>query len=366
MTWWSDTAAILAISQLIVLGLISAIHSRGTQARLLTLFCVCMIAYLTNQLSIVPPGSFSSYLLNRFSTATVLVLWLFSMHLFVDDGKVKPLAWILMAFFVIVRTVGVPLYDPTGPNSDFWFVIIYFIPQVILLVFSLHVIWLAVSGYRHDLLGHRRIVRVVFVVCMGIVLSVLVGNGFFSFVDPFLSQIALFSINPLPGIVFPLYLFIATTGLNLTIFRLQDDAFDLLSAPTVKATPIVQTPVKAHDKHSAALARIVAAMEEEKLFTDSELTIAKLAKMLSMQEYRLRRLINQRLRYRNFNQFLNHYRIVEASSRLANTDKAISSIAMEVGYASLSSFNKAFKEITGTTPSAYRSAMTTMATSQSA
>lgn len=338
-----------------MLGMFSAIHSNGTQARLLTLFCVCLIAYLVGQLSIIPPDSIAVYILNRFSTTTTLVLWLLALKLFVDDGKVKPVTWVLMAYFVIVRAIGVPLYDPEAANSQFWFVVIYFIPQIILLVFSLNVIWMALVGYSHDLLGHRRIVRVVFVVCMGIVLSVLVGNGFFTFVDPFLSQIALFSINPVPGIVFPLYLFIATLGLNLTIFRLQEDAFDLLSSPSSNADPAPATRPVQDDKHSAALARIIKAMETDKLYTDSDLTIAKLAKLLSMQEYRLRRLINQRLNYRNFNQFLNHYRIAEASARLTDTDKAISSIAMEVGYASLSSFNKAFKEIIGITPSAYRS-----------
>jgi AraC-like DNA-binding protein len=78
---------------------------------------------------------------------------------------------------------------------------------------------------------------------------------------------------------------------------------------------------------------------------------------VSVQEYRLRRLINQSLHYRNFNQFLNHYRIEEAARRLldpAEEHIPISSIALDVGYASLSSFNKAFKDTHGVTPSTWR------------
>ena len=106
--------------------------------------------------------------------------------------------------------------------------------------------------------------------------------------------------------------------------------------------------------HSSSLVLVTNAIEADQLFADPDLTISKLATILSMQEYRLRRLINQELGYRNFNQFLNHYRIEAASRRLVKSDKAISTIAMEVGYSSLSSFNKAFKEFHGTTPSIFR------------
>ena len=58
------------------------------------------------------------------------------------------------------------------------------------------------------------------------------------------------------------------------------------------------------------------------------------------------------------NQYLNQYRIAEAARRLqdpAEINLPISTIALDVGYASLSSFNKAFKEVHGVTPSIYRS-----------
>jgi AraC-like DNA-binding protein len=64
------------------------------------------------------------------------------------------------------------------------------------------------------------------------------------------------------------------------------------------------------------------------------------------------------LHYRNFNQFLNQYRIEEAARRLQDPHEQhipISSIALDVGYASLSSFNKAFKDTYQVTPSVYRS-----------
>jgi len=95
-------------------------------------------------------------------------------------------------------------------------------------------------------------------------------------------------------------------------------------------------------------------MKEERLYSQPGLTISILADRLRIQEYKLRRLINQSMRYRNFNQYLNNYRIEDASFRLLNTSSPISSIAIDVGYSSLSVFNKAFKDRYDMTPSEFR------------
>lgn len=74
-----------------------------------------------------------------------------------------------------------------------------------------------------------------------------------------------------------------------------------------------------------------------------------------MTEHKLRRLINKELGYRNFNQYLNRYRIDEASKRLiSEADLPILTIALDVGFNSLSSFNKAFKEKHQQTPTEFR------------
>ena len=68
-------------------------------------------------------------------------------------------------------------------------------------------------------------------------------------------------------------------------------------------------------------------------------------------------MINGSMGYRNFNQFLNHFRIQEASRRLVDRDTRrlpVLTIAIDVGYASLAPFNKAFKNIHGITPTEYR------------
>lgn len=98
-------------------------------------------------------------------------------------------------------------------------------------------------------------------------------------------------------------------------------------------------------------------IEVEKVYKKEGLTIGDLAAQMNEQEYRLRKLINRQLGFRNFNDFLNQYRINDACETLsdpAQTRKTILEIAYDLGYQSIGPFNKAFKDLKGLTPTAYR------------
>jgi AraC-like DNA-binding protein len=74
-------------------------------------------------------------------------------------------------------------------------------------------------------------------------------------------------------------------------------------------------------------------------------------------EHRLRRLVNDGLGHRNFAEFLSVHRVAAAKRELADprlSERSVSEIAFALGYASLGPFNRAFREATGTTPSAFR------------
>ncbi len=93
------------------------------------------------------------------------------------------------------------------------------------------------------------------------------------------------------------------------------------------------------------------------IYHQAGLSIAALASQIRVPEYRLRRLINTRLGYRNFSQMLNEYRIAEAAQALADPAQRrlpILTIALSVGYQSINPFNRAFRDLHGTTPSAWR------------
>jgi len=105
---------------------------------------------------------------------------------------------------------------------------------------------------------------------------------------------------------------------------------------------------------SPALQRLQRAMAEARAYRREGLTVATLAADLGMGEAALRALINQELGYRNFNDFLHHHRLQEASARLASEDLPILTIALECGYGSIGPFNRAFRQRFGMTPTEYR------------
>ncbi len=99
-------------------------------------------------------------------------------------------------------------------------------------------------------------------------------------------------------------------------------------------------------------------MEMDRVFLDPDLTFAAFVARMGATERAVRTLINHDLGHDHFRTFLNHYRVAEARRRLAdpNCDDKLVAVAMDSGFASLASFNRAFRQIEGCAPSAYRAA----------
>ena len=100
-------------------------------------------------------------------------------------------------------------------------------------------------------------------------------------------------------------------------------------------------------------------VDEAPIYLEADLKVAGLAKRLMEPDYRVSRAISAGLGQPNFNRFINLYRIQHAQNLLADpreSDQPILEIALASGFASLGPFNRAFKDRTGQTPRAYRSA----------
>ncbi len=123
---------------------------------------------------------------------------------------------------------------------------------------------------------------------------------------------------------------------------------DEMAAVSASATPSADAEFQ---RHADALDQLMA----QGYYRTEKLTIKALAKTLELPEYRTRALINQHLGYRNFNEFINHLRVDEAARRLQDEPETpILNISLDVGYRTLSSFNRAFKDQLGCSPSEYR------------
>ena len=120
-------------------------------------------------------------------------------------------------------------------------------------------------------------------------------------------------------------------------------------------TPVVAAPPDpAEQRLGVALQRL---MSVERAYRDEDLSVASLASRLAVPEYRLRRLINQRLGHRNFNAYVNGLRLEEACHALADParrEMPVLTIALDAGFQSIGPFNRAFKAATGVTPTEFR------------
>lgn len=96
-------------------------------------------------------------------------------------------------------------------------------------------------------------------------------------------------------------------------------------------------------------------MELDKLYHEPSFSRADLAREVGTSENTLSRAINRAFG-KSFPKLLNEYRVEDAKRMLRDPAIPIQVLAFEVGFNSLASFNRVFREITGETPSHYRTA----------
>jgi AraC-like DNA-binding protein len=149
-------------------------------------------------------------------------------------------------------------------------------------------------------------------------------------------------------------------GFGVALMRFGEDFLSMPRPPSPMVAQLARENGAGPDAASPdadAIARLEALMSREETWRETGLTIAVLASRLGVPEYRLRRLINQRLGFRNFTAFVNEYRLAAAASRLADRTQArlpVLTIALDLGWGSIGPFNRAFRARFGMPPSDYR------------
>ena len=98
-------------------------------------------------------------------------------------------------------------------------------------------------------------------------------------------------------------------------------------------------------------------MEEERLYTDSQLNRESLAQMVGTNKSYLTNIISECSGGMNLSQFINQYRLQEAIRMLSDKqhiDYPLKQLAADLGFGSISTFYKLFQDKVGMSPSAYR------------
>lgn len=91
----------------------------------------------------------------------------------------------------------------------------------------------------------------------------------------------------------------------------------------------------------------------DKVYHEPAYSRADLARELGAPEATVSRVINVHFR-KSFPQLLNERRVEDAKRLLAQTDAPVRTVAEEVGFNSLATFNRVFKEMSGASPGTYR------------
>jgi AraC-like DNA-binding protein len=340
----------------IVLLLIAALllrdRAQAGSARLGALFALGVAAYAVCSRPgfLADPRWWQAPLL-ALSAGNAVVFWLFARALF-DDGF--GLRWWHGAIWAALAGAGLvdcfvlrPVHSPAVAVIDA-------ACTLATLALTLLVIRQTLSTWRVDLVEGRRRLRF-FIIGSTAVYSVLTiaGRGVLQGASPSL----------LANAVNALGLAVMATVIAWALMRVGGG--DLFAAATVPILDSAEPRLDADRIDGGArdganrelLRQVERLIEQERIYRREGLTIGVLARELSLPEYRLRRLINQGLGYRNFNAFLNHFRIAEAKAALADPTQLevpVLTIALDAGFQSLGPFNRTFKAETGLTPSEFR------------
>lgn len=202
------------------------------------------------------------------------------------------------------------------------------------------------AGRKADLVEPRRRLRIIFACAVGLVIlatTILDAAG----------------VRWLPGL--SAVLAVAMVGALIRLRAVMPEpTFEPTREPTPAARGAVAIPVAATDmsaEERQLAERLRRAMEQDRAYRDPDLSVDRLAEQVGVPEYRLRRMINQRLGYRNFTDFVNEHRLKEAREALSDPVQSrvpVLTIALDAGWGSIGPFNRAFKGQTGQTPTEFR------------
>ncbi|TKB45118.1 AraC family transcriptional regulator [Thalassotalea mangrovi] len=316
---------------------------RAGQSLQIRLYCVLMLTtmfYLLPQV-IGPLTLYSPLWLLVFLASNILpgVFFLVGLSVFSDHIEIRLWQYLLAVTPLTIACIAQIMLAYANPASALVESLALTAKVSVMLIelgLILYTLFIALKFWRNDLVAERRFIR-------GAVISFCAAYIFLViFVEQLLGVRGDWLLTGKLSL-----LAILATGLNMMLMQVKANSM---------FEPPQQIPEKT-DANEPLLQQLNKAMLNDKLYQQEGITIARLAKHLGYGEQKLRALINGVLGYRNFNDYLNFFRIEEVSKQLLlpeNTSTPILTLAMNSGFRSLSSFNKAFKDTHGVTPSQYR------------
>jgi AraC-like DNA-binding protein len=334
----------VTIVSLIVGALLGRALIAGHRSKPLLLLFALMISVGFGYLWLLPAPlalrSFWSNVARALSIPSIGLCWWFACSLLDDRFRIGWLQW-----FGLMAASIFPTYyflHSLGATVQQWPRAVLDVGIVPPLALCAHMLWMAIAGFRDDLLEGRRrfrlwIVAVIAVATVASLLSEEIGN------------------LELGNVVRAFFAFCAALLVLFWLVKFSHEALAFEAKLVETSKEPVEQAIDPRDR--VALSRLNAAMESDRAFLDPDLSLGLLAKRVGVPEHQLRALINGGLGHRNFSSYVAGLRIAHAKVALADPEKArqqILRISMDSGFASLATFNRVFKALEGVTPTEYR------------
>jgi AraC-like DNA-binding protein len=337
---------------LLVAGLLLRDHPNQTAGRLGTMFAIGTAAYaLCSAPQVADQQTWWHAPLLALAAGNAVVFWLLARALF--DDTFRPRIW-HGALWAAFAATALTCFFILSQHSFHVAGVIDGLHGVGRVVLAGLAVAQTLRSWRADLVEERRRLRVFIVAATALytIVEAVTHLAFWPTATPTLAA----AVNAFG---------LAGMALIVTWSLAQIGADGVFAAAPIQAAAVTtqaagqprnqdRTIEPPDDKLMQALHKLMAV---DRIYRREGLTIGALALKLGLPEYRMRRLINENLGYRNFNAFLNSYRIAEAKAALADPGQAgvpVLTIALDAGFQSLGPFNRAFKAETGLTPTEYR------------
>lgn len=275
----------------------------------------------------------------------LIFFWWFGLSLFDDHFSLRWYHWAVVGIDYVLECV-LPLTEVMESTTPFY--IIFGFGQSLNMAIMIHLFFAALAGRDDDLVATRRSSRLFFILAAVAITMVLMNGEAVHYVSVGKEEEIGWLSLLRAGLILPISIFAFGTFIRLKI------DLTLLSAGSSHTAERMISP-----QDRGIHTKLMHLIETYRIYLEPGLSIGALAERIRVPEHQLRSLINHGLGYRNFTSFLNTYRLADAKAALADPEMArtpILRIATNAGYASLATFNRAFKASEDMTPREYRMA----------
>lgn len=279
------------------------------------------------------------------TTLVPSLFFILAKHIFEDDAKNFLTDYLIALTMAMLSIVTFIIDTKLDAASHELIVRFRFFSLTTLSLFIGFTIYTVAKGWKSDLIELRVKLRAFIISTMGfVIIMVMVFEGFLPENRGF---------NSTFNVVVAIATIITTS--SIIAILMSRSIYQLMPSETKRKSDSHKSDQD--EQENAIVEKVVIAMQNDRLYLNELLTLQSLSEYIDEPAYKVRNIINQRMGYRNFNVFANYYRIEAAKKMLSHEDfddHKILAIALDVGYSSLSPFNRAFKNATNMTPSEYR------------